>query len=539
MSVKAMSRLILAGVIMLVLALTGLALVLELPARIVNGVTGHTAIQTLDATRRPFLAMKAAEDRLLHNPHDKTVDEKLSRAIADGRQLLADLLKLAAYEPELEKQVKRLSGLFEVWLGEEQRFFKITRLPRDSAENRVNEILYHQQLTRVSAGFLTTMTALGDAETPIHRTIEDGDAAMRQLLILAALLSVSIIAAVLLLLWQRPRELKIQVTERTAELSKALEQLKREISTRKQQQDKLRIMAMAVANSPTSIIITDSEPLIIYANPAFERISGYSMEEVRGKNPRILRSGKTLPEVYGDLWSTLDAGKEWRGEFVNRRKNGEIYWESASIAPVRDDSGRVNQYVAVKEDITHRKRAEEALQESLEHNRRLFELSPIGLALCRMDGELVDVNPAYAQIIGRTVEDTLHMTYWDITPEKYAEDEQRQLESLNKTGRYGPYEKEYIHKDGHLVAVRLKGMRLEKEGESFIWSSVEDIAERKQADDEIRQNLDKLQKFHRLAVGRELKMIELKKEINELLQDHGRVEKYDISASTMAEQGKS
>jgi len=123
------------------------------------------------------------------------------------------------------------------------------------------------------------------------------------------------------------------------------------------------------------------------------------------------------------------------------------------------------------------------VQESEHYHRALFEQSPIGLALCRMNGELVDINPAYADILGRSVEETLNLTYWDITPRKYAEDEQRQLERLNKSGRYGPYEKEYTHKDGHLVPVRLHSSILEKEGETFIWSSVEDITERKQAEE--------------------------------------------------------
>jgi len=115
-----------------------------------------------------------------------------------------------------------------------------------------------------------------------------------------------------------------------------------------------------------------------------------------------------------------------------------------------------------------------------EYNRVLFEKSAIGLALCRMDGSLVDANEAYARIIGRTVEETLKLSYWDITPKKYAEQEQAQLEALNATSRYGPYEKEYIHKDGRLVTVRLQGLLIKKNGESLIWSSVEDISERKQ-----------------------------------------------------------
>ena len=116
----------------------------------------------------------------------------------------------------------------------------------------------------------------------------------------------------------------------------------------------------------------------------------------------------------------------------------------------------------------------------------LFDTSPVGLALCDMAGRLVDVNPAYTKIIGRSIEEAKKLTYWDVTPIDYAEDEQRQLESLNSKGCFGPYEKEYIHADGHRVPVRLRGQIIERNGERFIWSAVEDITEKKKAEDVLR-----------------------------------------------------
>ncbi|OGQ96729.1 MAG: hypothetical protein A2521_07250 [Deltaproteobacteria bacterium RIFOXYD12_FULL_57_12] len=138
-----------------------------------------------------------------------------------------------------------------------------------------------------------------------------------------------------------------------------------------------------------------------------------------------------------------------------------------------------------------RKKAEEELRESEQYNRLLFELSPVGLALCRLDGSLVDVNSAYANIIGRSVEETLALTYWNITPPQYTAQEQAQLDSLRATGRYGPYEKEYTHKDGHLVPVRLSGLIFERGGEKLIWSSVEDITDRKAAEAELQKTTRK------------------------------------------------
>ena len=135
-----------------------------------------------------------------------------------------------------------------------------------------------------------------------------------------------------------------------------------------------------------------------------------------------------------------------------------------------------------------RKKTEEALIQSEDYNRTLFMNSPIGLVLCKMDGELVDVNTAYANILGRTIDETLGLTYWEITPEKYAEDEAKQLESMERTGRYGPYEKEYIHKDGHLVPVRLSGLIIKRDGVPYIWSSVEDITERKRTEEALKES---------------------------------------------------
>ncbi|MDA3912554.1 MAG: PAS domain S-box protein [Bacteroidales bacterium] len=120
------------------------------------------------------------------------------------------------------------------------------------------------------------------------------------------------------------------------------------------------------------------------------------------------------------------------------------------------------------------------------YNRMLFKQSVIGLALTSMDGKLIDVNQAYANIIGRTIEDTLQLSYWDITPEKYAEQEKQQLEALRLKGTYGPYEKEYIHKNGQLIPVRLQGSIIERMGEKFIWSSVEDITESKANEQSIK-----------------------------------------------------
>lgn len=130
--------------------------------------------------------------------------------------------------------------------------------------------------------------------------------------------------------------------------------------------ESLRKLWRAVEQSPVSVVITDLKGAIEYVNPKFTEVSGYSLDEVRGQNPRILRSGETRPGEYRRLWETIAAGGEWRGEFHNKKKNGQLYWESASISPILDGRGAITHFVAVKEEITEKKRLEEAAKAAAE-----------------------------------------------------------------------------------------------------------------------------------------------------------------------------
>ena len=125
----------------------------------------------------------------------------------------------------------------------------------------------------------------------------------------------------------------------------------------------IRNLSRSVEESPCSILITDAGGYITYVNPKFTQITGYSMEEIIGNTPRILKSGRNPESTYEELWSTISAGREWHGEFLNRKKNGGLYWESASISPILDDQGDITHFVAVKEDITLRKEAEERIEQ--------------------------------------------------------------------------------------------------------------------------------------------------------------------------------
>lgn len=139
-----------------------------------------------------------------------------------------------------------------------------------------------------------------------------------------------------------------------------------DISQRVAAQEKLVMLSKAIENSPAAVVITDYNGIIEYVNPKFTEITGYPPEEAIGQNPRILNAGIQSPEFYTELWETLNRGHEWRGEFCNRKKNGEIHWESASISPIRNDLKQITHFVAVKEDITERKFIAEELYRAKE-----------------------------------------------------------------------------------------------------------------------------------------------------------------------------
>jgi PAS domain S-box-containing protein len=128
------------------------------------------------------------------------------------------------------------------------------------------------------------------------------------------------------------------------------------------QHEHIGILSRAVTSSPSAVVITDSLGTIEYVNPKFCEMTGYPAAEAIGKNPRILKSDRNSVEIYEQLWRTITAGNEWRGEFLNRKKNGDLYWESASISPIFDAHGTISHFVAVKEDISLRKRAEEEIE---------------------------------------------------------------------------------------------------------------------------------------------------------------------------------
>ncbi len=146
-----------------------------------------------------------------------------------------------------------------------------------------------------------------------------------------------------------------------------------DITERKQTENELRKLSIAVDQSPSVIAITDIKGNLEYVNPKFEELTEYTSEEAIGLNPRVLKSGKMSDEIYEELWETISSGDEWHGEFHNKKKNGEQFWEAASISPILDKKGKIINYIKVAEDITKRKQADKKIKNLLNEKEILLK----------------------------------------------------------------------------------------------------------------------------------------------------------------------
>ncbi|OUD15750.1 PAS domain S-box protein, partial [Thioflexithrix psekupsensis] len=175
-----------------------------------------------------------------------------------------------------------------------------------------------------------------------------------------------------------------------------------DISERKQTELLLRKLSTAVEQSSNSILITDRKGIIQYVNPAFTKISGYLPEEVLNRTPRLLKSGLMGIDFYRDLWSTILRGDVWQGEFTNRHKSGELYYEYTTISPIRDENQEISHFLAVREDLTAYRQAVEALRNSEARYRSVIASMSEGVVLQNRTGEILTCNQAAESILGLT-----------------------------------------------------------------------------------------------------------------------------------------
>jgi PAS domain S-box-containing protein len=208
-----------------------------------------------------------------------------------------------------------------------------------------------------------------------------------------------------------------------------------DITELKNSQERLQLFSRAVEQSPASVVITNTRGDIEYVNDKFTRLTGYSRAEVLGKNPRVLKSGETSPEAYFELWATLSRGEPWSGVFHNMNKAGQLYWEAATITPIKTDAGVITHFLASKEDITERRAAEAALRHERWLLNCLMETVPALIYFKDSEGRFIQVNQAQATFLGVDPAAILGRTDFDFYLEadaaKCADDEL----SILQTGR--------------------------------------------------------------------------------------------------------
>lgn len=237
-----------------------------------------------------------------------------------------------------------------------------------------------------------------------------------------------------------------------------------------------KLLARAAEQAPAPIMITDAQANIEYVNPRFTELSGYSKKELMGQNPRILASGKTPRQTYEELWKTILSGKVWQGELCNRRKNGEIFWESLVVSTLKDNQNRITHFIGIWQDTTQRKLTEEELlvrsrefetqsrTDDLtgQYNRRhiLVELEKeVERALRygrRLSGMMVDIddfkniNDQYGHLVG------------DRVIKAFAGVLERSIRKVDILGRYGGDEFLIILPEATADVARLVAQRIQK-----------------------------------------------------------------------------
>jgi PAS domain S-box-containing protein len=292
------------------------------------------------------------------------------------------------------------------------------------------------------------------------------------------------------------------LSEVAADLAFALDSIEHE-TKRRQAESRLRLVSTALESAANATAITDREGVIMWANPAFSHLTGYSLEELRGRKPSLLKSGAHDAAFYRQLWDTILAGRVWRSEMVNRRKDGCLYTEENTITPVPNEGGEITHFVAVKQDVTEKRRAEAALRQGEEEFRAIFEVASIGMAQADPGtGQWLRVNRKMCAITGYSADELLQLHVPDIT---HPEDRQRDWELFQGVvrGEASEYrhEKRYVRKDASVawVNVNMTVVRDAAGQPRRTMATIEDITERKRAETALRESEERFRALFELA----------------------------------------
>ena len=261
-----------------------------------------------------------------------------------------------------------------------------------------------------------------------------------------------------------------------------------DITDKKKQKSKIKKLSQAVEQSPATVVITDANGDIEYINPKFTELTGYILAEIRGENPRILRTELLSDKFYQDLWDTITAGEEWRGEFHNQKKNGEFYWESASISPIVSEDDEITHYIKVGEDITERKK----LEQELKIKNKAVESSINAIAIANLEGEIIYVNQSFTEMWGYTREEVIAMEVNDFW---HDQDEAEKLKEIMLEKGSLIDEISGLKKDGTKIHVQISLNIVYEEGAPiYQMASFVNITQRKKSEEKLADYAAELEK---------------------------------------------
>ena len=264
----------------------------------------------------------------------------------------------------------------------------------------------------------------------------------------------------------------------------------RDVTNRKKNEMRLLQLTQAVEQSPTSVLITDLQGNIEYANPHFATLTGYSREEVIGKKTSIVKSGETPDAIYQDMWQAIQSGQTWQGEFLNKKKNGELYWEHAVIAPVLSHDGDIFNFIAIKEDITERKQIELTLRVSEEHFRQLIMSAPDAVFGVNEDGNIIFANHQAANLLGYEDDGLTGKNIEILVPEilrdKHAQHRVSYFASPRTRSMAINLELKALHKNGSEIPVEINLSHSITQTGPLVIAYMRDITDRKLAENALR-----------------------------------------------------
>jgi PAS domain S-box-containing protein len=448
----------------------------------------------LDAAKRDAKPFEPMEVRIrCKNGGERTVLATATPLVSSLNDLhvvtLYDITERKKTESLLLEQLDELQRWQQAMLGRESLII--------SMKQEVNELLARSGLPPRYLDHLSADRVPGVGDRPAYLLVNDITERKRTALKLSENES------------RHPAEMSTALELQRQSSRAALSLMEDALAAQKQAEESeasLRKLSLAIEQSPESIVITKLNGTIEYVNDTLVHITGYSRDELIGNNPRIFKSGQTPPETYAVMWAALTQGQSWKGEFHNRKKDGTEYIELAIITPLRQPDGSISHYVAVKDDITEKKRIGVELDQYRNHledlvaqrtaalNDTLFALESVGTAIFRSEvnsGKLIYANRYACEFLGYSPEGILELSIPDIdahiTVDTYPD-----VATNIRINRFVRFETDQRHRDGHTIPVEMTVYFHEGQGgapDYFTGFGV-DISQRRQFAESLQQAKD-------------------------------------------------